>query len=63
MQSSHLYLGFLSYFMIYLLCSLRGKQAYPVPAELVGDVESVLAVCDAARSNSKAVRAFQFLIY
>ncbi|XWS62075.1 hypothetical protein CRYUN_Cryun07bG0179900 [Craigia yunnanensis] len=35
--------------------SLRGNQAYPVPAELVGDVESVLAVCDAARSNSKAV--------
>ncbi|XWS49634.1 hypothetical protein CRYUN_Cryun12cG0020000 [Craigia yunnanensis] len=35
--------------------SLRGKQAYPVPAELVGDVESVLAVCDAARSNNKAV--------
>ncbi|XWS38677.1 hypothetical protein CRYUN_Cryun19dG0151500 [Craigia yunnanensis] len=35
--------------------SLRGKQAYPVPAELVGDVESVLAVCNAARSNSKAV--------
>ncbi|XP_022737877.1 uncharacterized protein LOC111290709 isoform X2 [Durio zibethinus] len=35
--------------------SLRGKQAYPVPAELVGDVESVLAVCDTARLNSKAV--------
>ncbi|XVF52445.1 hypothetical protein PTKIN_Ptkin05aG0018700 [Pterospermum kingtungense] len=35
--------------------SLRGKQAHPVPAELVGDVESVLAVCDAARSNNKAV--------
>ncbi|OMP08180.1 hypothetical protein COLO4_06705 [Corchorus olitorius] len=35
--------------------SLISKQAYPVPEELVGDVEFVLAVCDAARSNSKAV--------
>ncbi|KAK8614167.1 hypothetical protein V6N13_122539 [Hibiscus sabdariffa] len=35
--------------------SLRGKQAYLVPAELAGDMESVLAVCDASRSNSKAV--------
>lgn len=31
---------------------------YFVPAELVGGVESVLAVGDAARTNNKAVRAF-----
>ncbi|KAK6251014.1 hypothetical protein SCA6_005019 [Theobroma cacao] len=42
--------------------SLRGKQAYPVPAELVGDVESVLAVCGAARSNSKVVEDVNALI-
>ncbi|PPD75818.1 hypothetical protein GOBAR_DD27246 [Gossypium barbadense] len=35
--------------------SLRGKQVYLVPTELAGDMESVLAVCDAARSNSKVV--------
>lgn len=36
-----------------LLCSLRGKHIYHVPAGLVGDVDYVLAVCDPARSNSK----------
>ncbi|PPR99880.1 hypothetical protein GOBAR_AA20786 [Gossypium barbadense] len=35
--------------------SLRGKHVHFVPAELVGGVESVLAVGDAARTNSKAV--------
>lgn len=34
---------------------------YLVPTELAGDMESVLAVRDAARSNSKVIRAFQLL--
>ncbi|TYI15495.1 hypothetical protein ES332_A08G190100v1 [Gossypium tomentosum] len=42
--------------------SLRGKQVYLVPTELAGDMESVLAVCDAARSNSKVVEDVNALI-
>lgn len=42
--------------------SLRGKQIYQVPSELVGGVEYVLAVCDAARSNSKVVEDVNALI-
>ncbi|KAH9321017.1 hypothetical protein KI387_015656, partial [Taxus chinensis] len=33
--------------------SLRGKQVCNVPKESVGDVENVLAVCDAGQFNSK----------
>ncbi|KAL4281357.1 hypothetical protein GQ457_03G021640 [Hibiscus cannabinus] len=35
--------------------SLRGKHVYAVPAEFIGNMESVLAVGDAARTNIKAV--------
>lgn len=35
--------------------SLRGKQVFQVPAEFVGDVDHVLAVSEAARSNSKVL--------
>ncbi|GKU95670.1 hypothetical protein SLEP1_g9001 [Rubroshorea leprosula] len=42
--------------------SLRGKQICQVPAELVAEVDSVLAVCDAARSNNKVVEDVNALI-
>ncbi|XP_028077973.1 LOW QUALITY PROTEIN: uncharacterized protein LOC114279888 [Camellia sinensis] len=42
--------------------SLRGKQLYQVPAEMVGDVEHVLAVCDPLRSNNKVVEDVNALI-
>lgn len=42
--------------------SLRGKQLYLVPPEFVGNVEHVLAICDAARSNSKVVEDANALI-
>ncbi|KAK4844286.1 hypothetical protein QYF36_018501 [Acer negundo] len=42
--------------------SLRGKQIYQVPPQLVGDVDYVLAVCDAARTNSKVVEDVNALI-
>ncbi|KAA8522113.1 hypothetical protein F0562_012573 [Nyssa sinensis] len=42
--------------------SLRGKQLYQVPAETVGNVEHVLAVCDTSRSNSKVVEDANALI-
>lgn len=38
-------------------CSLRGKQLYQVPPEIVGNIEHVLAVCDLERSNNKVVGA------
>lgn len=34
-------------------CSVRGKQIYQVPLEYVGGAEHALAICDAARTNSK----------
>ncbi|KAK9266873.1 hypothetical protein L1049_027132 [Liquidambar formosana] len=42
--------------------SVRGKQIYQVPAEFVGNVEHVLAICDATRSNSKVVEDVNALI-
>ncbi|KAH7549714.1 hypothetical protein JRO89_XS13G0070800 [Xanthoceras sorbifolium] len=42
--------------------SLPGKQVYQVPPQLVGDVDYVLAVCDAARSNGKVVEDINALI-
>ncbi|KAF8032759.1 hypothetical protein BT93_D1608 [Corymbia citriodora subsp. variegata] len=42
--------------------SLRGKQVFQVPAEFVGDVDNVLAVSEAARSNSKVVEDANALI-
>lgn len=33
--------------------SLRGKQVHQVPLEYAGNVEHVLAVCDAGQSNAK----------
>ncbi|XP_048140983.1 uncharacterized protein LOC115736923 isoform X3 [Rhodamnia argentea] len=42
--------------------SLRGKQVFQVPAEFVGGVDHVLAVSEAARSNSKVVEDANALI-
>ncbi|XP_075505709.1 uncharacterized protein LOC142542773 isoform X1 [Primulina tabacum] len=42
--------------------SLRGKQLLQIPAESVGEVEHVLAVCDAERSSSKVVEDANALI-
>ncbi|KAI4338425.1 hypothetical protein MLD38_023489 [Melastoma candidum] len=42
--------------------SLRGKQVLQVPADLVGTVENVLAVCDASRSSTKVVEDANALI-
>ncbi|XP_023553987.1 uncharacterized protein LOC111811402 [Cucurbita pepo subsp. pepo] len=42
--------------------SLRGKQTVQLPAELVGDVQHVLAVHDASRSNIKVVEDASALI-
>ncbi|KAF8380627.1 hypothetical protein HHK36_028116 [Tetracentron sinense] len=42
--------------------SLRGKQIYEVPAEFAGNVEHVLAICDAGRSNIKVVEDANALI-
>ncbi|KAI6702353.1 hypothetical protein NL676_011489 [Syzygium grande] len=42
--------------------SLRGKQVFQVPAEFVGDVDHVVAVSEAARSNSKVVEDANALI-
>ncbi|XP_073134921.1 uncharacterized protein [Henckelia pumila] len=42
--------------------SLRGKQLLQMPAESVGEVEHVLAVCDAERSSSKVVEDANALI-
>ncbi|KAF5735104.1 hypothetical protein HS088_TW15G00604 [Tripterygium wilfordii] len=42
--------------------SLRGKQIYQLPAELVGDGEHVLAVSDAARTTNKVVEDVNALI-
>lgn len=35
--------------------SLRGKHLYQVPADLLGNVEHVMAVCDSERSYFKVV--------
>ncbi|XP_008465914.2 uncharacterized protein LOC103503494 isoform X1 [Cucumis melo] len=42
--------------------SLRGKQTIQLPAELVGEVQHVLAVYDASRANSKIVEDTSALI-
>ncbi|KAK3008800.1 hypothetical protein RJ639_013898 [Escallonia herrerae] len=42
--------------------SLRGKHLYQVPPELVGNIEHVLAICDAERSTSKVVEDANALI-
>lgn len=42
--------------------SLRGKQVYHLPAELLGGVEHVLTICDAARPLSKVVEDANALI-
>lgn len=42
--------------------SLGGKQAYNVPAESVGDVENVLAICDTGQFNSKVAEMVNALI-
>ncbi|XAR70581.1 hypothetical protein NMG60_11027484 [Bertholletia excelsa] len=42
--------------------SLLGKQLYQIPAELVGNVEHVLAVCNSLRSNNKVVEDLNALI-
>ncbi|KAG8382461.1 hypothetical protein BUALT_Bualt05G0079700 [Buddleja alternifolia] len=42
--------------------SLIGKQLYQVPADFIGNVEHVLAVCDAERSNVKVVEDANALI-
>ncbi|KAJ7011238.1 hypothetical protein NC653_001613 [Populus alba x Populus x berolinensis] len=42
--------------------SLRGKQVYHLPAELLGGVEHVLTICDAARPLSKVVEDVNALI-
>ncbi|KAJ8763967.1 hypothetical protein K2173_003749 [Erythroxylum novogranatense] len=42
--------------------SLREKQIYLLPPEFVGDVECVLAVCDAARPMQKVVEDVSALI-
>ncbi|XP_042486677.1 uncharacterized protein LOC122066914 [Macadamia integrifolia] len=44
------------------ICSLRGKQIYQIPAEIVSNVQNVLAVCDAAQSNSKVVEDVNALV-
>ncbi|XP_042024109.1 uncharacterized protein LOC121771392 [Salvia splendens] len=43
--------------------SLRGKHLYQVPAELLGNVEHVLAVCDADRPYSKVLEDTSALIF
>ncbi|OIV92802.1 hypothetical protein TanjilG_00936 [Lupinus angustifolius] len=43
--------------------SLRGKQAYQVPPELVADAEHVLVVCSPARSSSNVVEDSNALIF
>lgn len=35
--------------------SLRGKHLYQVPADMLGNVEHVLALCDGERSYAKVV--------
>lgn len=42
--------------------SLRGKQLYQVPADIVGDVDYFLAICDASRSNNKVVEDVNALV-
>ncbi|KAM7253783.1 hypothetical protein ACFE04_031465 [Oxalis oulophora] len=42
--------------------SLRGKQIYRLPEELVGNVEHVLAICETARSIDKIVEDVNALI-
>lgn len=42
--------------------SLGGKQVYNVPAESVGDVEHVLAICDAGQFNSNVAEMVNSLI-
>ncbi|OVA12725.1 Pleckstrin homology domain [Macleaya cordata] len=42
--------------------SLRGKQIYEVPAELAGNVEHILAICDGGQSNNKVVEDVNALI-
>uniref|UniRef100_A0A7N0VMH0 PH domain-containing protein n=1 Tax=Kalanchoe fedtschenkoi TaxID=63787 RepID=A0A7N0VMH0_KALFE len=42
--------------------SLRGKQICQVPAESVGGVENILALCEAGRSSSKVVEDASALI-
>lgn len=42
--------------------SLRGKQVFQVPSEIIGDVDNVLAVSAAARSSSKVVEDANALI-
>ena len=43
------------YFRYYAYCSLRGKQVYHLPAELLGGVEHVLVICYTTRPLSKVV--------
>ncbi|XP_057872719.2 uncharacterized protein LOC131078906 isoform X2 [Cryptomeria japonica] len=42
--------------------SLRGKQVCNVPKDLVGNVENVLAICDAGQYNSKVAELVNTLI-
>ncbi|XP_043715720.1 uncharacterized protein LOC122664096 isoform X2 [Telopea speciosissima] len=42
--------------------SLRGKQVYQVPAEIVGNVQHVLAICDAGQSNTKVVEDINAIV-
>nr|DAD18267.1 TPA_asm: hypothetical protein HUJ06_019730 [Nelumbo nucifera] len=42
--------------------SLRGKQIYHVPKGLIGNVEHVLAICDAGQSNMKVVEDVNSLV-
>ncbi|XP_058190168.1 uncharacterized protein LOC131307586 isoform X5 [Rhododendron vialii] len=42
--------------------SLRGKQLYQVPPEIVGNVERVLALCDLLKSTNKVVEDGNALI-
>ncbi|XP_031125724.1 uncharacterized protein LOC116028070 isoform X1 [Ipomoea triloba] len=42
--------------------SLRGKQLYQVPPDIIGNVKHVLAVCDAERANNKIVEDANALI-
>ncbi|XP_058084436.1 uncharacterized protein LOC131232245 isoform X2 [Magnolia sinica] len=42
--------------------SLRGKQVHQVPPEHAGNVENVLAVCDAGQSNIKVIELVNALI-
>ncbi|CAH9120085.1 unnamed protein product [Cuscuta europaea] len=43
--------------------SLRGKQLYQVPPDIIGDAKHVLAVCDAGQANPKIVEDGNALIF